>query len=133
MNFLTNLGIAPDNAGTYFGRGEWSSLSGDAWIESRSPTSGELLARVRPSTEADYSRLMERAQAYAREWAMIPAPRRGEAVRLVGEALRAHKADLGRLVSLEMGKIKAEGEGEVQEMIDIADFAGAINRPATAP
>jgi len=128
MNFLTNLGIAPDNAGTYFGQGEWSTLTGEHWIESRSPTTGELLARVRPSTEADYQRLMERAQTYAHEWAMVPAPRRGEAIRLVGDALRAHKADLGRLVSLEMGKIKAEGEGEVQEMIDIADFAVGQSR-----
>ena len=128
MMLLTRLGIASENAGTYFGHGEWSSLDGDTWIESRSPTTGELLARVRPSTTADYERLVARAGEYARAWSTVPAPQRGEAVRLVGEALRAHKADLGRLVSLEMGKIKAEGEGEVQEMIDIADFAVGQSR-----
>jgi aldehyde dehydrogenase (NAD+) len=78
---------------------------------------------VRPATEADYESVITSAAEAAAAWREVPAPKRGEAVRLLGEALRHHKADLGTLVSLENGKILAEGLGEVQEMIDIADFA----------
>jgi aldehyde dehydrogenase (NAD+) len=83
---------------------------------------------VPASSDADYERIVERAQAAFRIWRTTPAPRRGEAVRLCGEALRKHKDALGSLVALEMGKIKPEGDGEVQEMIDIADFAVGQSR-----
>jgi len=97
-------------------------------LESVNPATGAPIGRVYASSAADYERLMERAEAAFKVWRTIPAPRRGEAVRLCGEALRRHKDALGSLVTLEMGKIKAEGDGEVQEMIDIADFAVGQSR-----
>jgi aldehyde dehydrogenase (NAD+) len=103
------------------------SGSGD-WIEVRSPATGAQLARVRGSTAAEYERVMARAVEAAAAWRSVPAPKRGEAVRHLGEALRRHKQDLGALVTLENGKIRAEGLGEVQEMIDIADFAVGQSR-----
>ncbi len=81
----------------------------------------------RPSA-ADASRAIEEADAAFRKWRLVPAPKRGELVRLLGEELRAHKAELGRLVSIEAGKIPSEGLGEVQEMIDICDFAVGLSR-----
>jgi aldehyde dehydrogenase (NAD+) len=96
---------------------------GGAWIDVTNPATGESLARVRGASAEDYERVMARAVNAASEWRLVPAPRRGEAVRKIGEALRRHKEDLGALVTLENGKIRAEGLGEVQEMIDIADFA----------
>ena len=77
---------------------------------------------------ADYERVVERASQAFRTWRMVPPPRRGEVVRQIGEALRARKADLGLLVTLETGKIRTEGEGEVQEMIDMCDFAVGLSR-----
>ena len=87
-----------------------------------------MLGRVRATTPAQYEQVMASAVAAAKLWRNVPAPKRGEAVRLLGEELRQHKSELGSLVSLEMGKIKAEGDGEVQEMIDIADFAVGQSR-----
>jgi aldehyde dehydrogenase (NAD+) len=104
--------------------GRWSrSSEGSAIIESRSPATGELIAKVQASTAEDYEQVVADTRAAFEQWRLVPAPKRGEAVRLIGEELRKHKDALGSLVSLEMGKIKAEGDGEVQEMIDIADFA----------
>jgi acyl-CoA reductase-like NAD-dependent aldehyde dehydrogenase len=80
------------------------------------------------SSQADYDTIVERAQAAFKVWRTTPAPRRGEAIRLCAEALRKHKDALGSLVALEMGKIKPEGDGEVQEMIDIGDFAVGLSR-----
>lgn len=126
-DILKKLGIAAENAGTWFGAEEIESSKGTA-IESYSPASGELIASVRDTSAADYDTLIKKCQASAALWREIPAPRRGEAVRLIGHALREHKDALGSLVSLEMGKIKAEGDGEVQEMIDVADFAVGQSR-----
>ncbi|WP_256843404.1 aldehyde dehydrogenase family protein, partial [Pseudomonas aeruginosa] len=92
------------------------------------PTTGEPIAQVRATTEAEYETVVARAQEAFKVWRTTPAPRRGEAVRLCGEALRRHKDALGSLVALEMGKSKPEGDGEVQEMIDIADFAVGQSR-----
>ncbi|HEX6930456.1 MAG TPA: aldehyde dehydrogenase family protein, partial [Gammaproteobacteria bacterium] len=92
------------------------------------PATGEIIAKVRCATEADYEKVITEAEALFVEWRRVPAPKRGEAVRLIGDALRKHKDALGSLVSLENGKIKAEGDGEVQEMIDIADFAVGQSR-----
>ncbi len=123
MNFLKTLGINDLNPGAYFGNGEWSATQDQGVIESFNPSNGELIAGVYGASAEDYERVIETAQAVFEEWRKVPAPRRGEAVRLCTEALRRNKDALGSLVSLEMGKIKAEGDGEVQEMIDIGDFA----------
>ncbi len=94
----------------------------------RTPIDGSVLAEVAARTPADVSAAVERAQAVATEWRKVPPPRRGELVRLFGLELRRHKRALGRLVTLEAGKILQEGEGEVQEMIDICDFAVGLSR-----
>jgi aldehyde dehydrogenase (NAD+) len=100
----------------------------DAPMESVSPTDGSLLGSVTKATRADYERALETGLEAFSRWRMEPAPARGEVVRRIGDALRAHKDDLGALVSLECGKILSEGLGEVQEMIDIADFAVGLSR-----
>jgi aldehyde dehydrogenase (NAD+) len=92
------------------------------------PATGQVLARVRTSTDSDYERVVRSSRKVFEEWRMVPAPKRGEAIRLIADELRLHKDALGTLVSLEMGKIKQEGNGEVQEMIDIADFAVGQSR-----
>ncbi|MDH5834124.1 L-piperidine-6-carboxylate dehydrogenase [Luteimonas kalidii] len=125
---LTALGLGAEESGTYLGNGEWSPASGASTIEPVNPTTGEVLARVGASSQADYELIVERAQAAFKVWRTTPAPRRGEAVRLCAEALRTHKDALGSLVALEMGKSKPEGDGEVQEMIDIGEFAVGLSR-----
>ena len=126
MDFLQRLGIEDDNAGAW--SGEWSQTTDAGVVESINPTTGEVIARVNAASLADYEQVIGRAESVSREWRQVPGPERGAAVRLITEALRANKADLGSLVALEMGKIKAEGEGEVQEMIDIGDFAVGQSR-----
>jgi aldehyde dehydrogenase (NAD+) len=128
VSILTALGLTETNSGTYLGQGEWSTTSDAGVLEPINPSTNEVIARVHASSDADYETIVERAQAAFQVWRTTPAPRRGEAVRLCGEALRAHKDALGSLVALEMGKIKPEGDGEVQEMIDIADFAVGQSR-----
>ena len=125
---LEALGLAAHNPGTYLGNGEWSSATGAGKISPKNPSTNEVIATVEASTSADYEKIVARAQEAFKTWRMTPAPRRGEAVRLCGEALRKHKDALGSLVALEMGKSKPEGDGEVQEMIDIADFAVGQSR-----
>ena len=127
-NILKALGLTETHSGTYLGHGEWSKTTDAGVLESHNPATGELLGRVYASSEADYETIVTRAQEAFAIWRTTPAPRRGEAVRLCGEALRKHKDALGSLVTLEMGKIKPEGDGEVQEMIDIADFAVGQSR-----
>ena len=100
--------------------------SGD--LVSRSPIDGSVIGRLPMATEADYERALTEAQQTFERWRMLPAPQRGQIVREIGDELRKHKDDLGALVSIEMGKILAEGKGEVQEMIDIADFAVGLSR-----
>ena len=97
-------------------------------MASHSPVSGEEIARVRTTSTAGTEAAIDAAHEAFRAWRLVPAPRRGELVRLLGEELRAAKADLGRLVSIEAGKIASEGLGEVQEMIDICDFAVGLSR-----
>jgi len=128
QEMLQGLGLEPVNPGTWCGEGGWLSDDSAPLIESVSPASGEVIARVRATTPEQYERVVASAAAAFREWRLVPAPRRGEAVRRMGEALRQKKDLLGSLVTLEMGKIKAEGDGEVQEMIDIADFAVGQSR-----
>src|SRR5579864_5714080 len=122
------LGLQDLNAGVWSGSHGWSTDSSGPLIESINPATGKRLAQVRGATLADYERVMKSALAAAAAWRRVPAPKRGEAVRQVGEELRACKDALGTLVSMENGKIKAEGDGEVQEMIDIADFAVGQSR-----
>ncbi len=124
---LTRLGLEEENPGAWVG-GRALSCKGGGLLESINPATGEVIARVRTATRDDYEIVIAGAREAFYAWRMTPAPRRGEAVRLIGEALRRHKDDLGSLVTLEMGKIKAEGDGEVQEMIDIADFAVGQSR-----
>ena len=125
---LRRLGLGPQNPGAWSGARGWSSATGAALLNVRNPADGTLLAQVRPATPDDYEHVLSSALAAAAAWREVPAPKRGEAVRLLAEELRRHKQDLGTLVSLENGKILAEGLGEVQEMIDIADFAVGQSR-----
>jgi aldehyde dehydrogenase (NAD+) len=125
---LQALGLGESHSGTYLGHGEWSKTTDAGAIESLNPATDDVLAKVHASSAQDYETIVKRAQTAFEAWRNTPAPRRGEAVRLCAEALRAHKDALGSLVALEMGKIKPEGDGEVQEMIDIADFAVGLSR-----
>ncbi len=97
-------------------------------MASFSPVTGEQIASLKTVSAAEAAARIEKADAAFRAWRLVPAPKRGELIRLLGEELRAHKADLGRLVSIEAGKITSEGLGEVQEMIDICDFAVGLSR-----
>lgn len=124
---LENLGLSQTNPGTWSGANPVETESAPL-IESVNPATGDVIATVRTTTESEYDRLIITARESFLEWRKIPAPVRGDAIRRLGVALRANKDALGSLVSLENGKIKAEGDGEVQEMIDIADFAVGQSR-----
>ena len=124
---LDKFELSAENLGTSIGAGEWIETSG-AIIESYNPTTGELLGKVQASDAAAYDRAVESAQENFKTWRMVPAPQRGEVIRDFGNILREYKEPLGDLVSLEMGKIQVEGWGEVQEMIDICDFAVGLSR-----
>jgi aldehyde dehydrogenase (NAD+) len=123
---LKDLGIEPINSGACTGS-EWLGTHGDE-SESRSPFDDSLIAKVTNATLEDYEHLIVKAHEAFLKWRIIPAPKRGEVVRQIGEALRKQKEELGYLVSLEMGKIYEEGLGEVQEMIDICEFAVGQSR-----
>jgi aldehyde dehydrogenase (NAD+) len=125
---LTALGLSARESGTYLGSGEWSQATGAGELVPTNPTDGEALATVLATTREDYETLVRRAQEAFKVWRSTPAPRRGEAIRLCADALRRHKDALGSLVALEMGKSKPEGDGEVQEMIDIGEFAVGLSR-----
>ncbi|RMG18778.1 MAG: aldehyde dehydrogenase family protein [Planctomycetota bacterium] len=122
---LSELGIDAVNPGA--ATGAFFDTQGEE-LASENPATGEVLARVRQATREDYERVVAKASEAFLAWRDWPAPRRGEVVRSIGEALRAKKEALGRLVSLECGKILQEGLGEVQEMIDICDFAVGLSR-----
>ncbi|WP_213279244.1 L-piperidine-6-carboxylate dehydrogenase [Chryseobacterium indologenes] len=122
---LKNLGIKEENKGTSTGGKYFAS---GKVIESISPVDGKLIAKVKTSGESDYDKVIETAQKAFQEFRLIPAPKRGEIVRQLGLKLREYKDDLGKLVSYEMGKSLQEGLGEVQEMIDICDFAVGLSR-----
>ena len=122
---LKQLGVQPINEGTSTGSDNFSS--GDI-IESYSPVDGKLIGKVKTTTKADYDKMMEAATTAFKTWRLMPAPQRGEIVRQFGDKLREKKEALGKLVSYEMGKSYQEGLGEVQEMIDICDFAVGLSR-----
>jgi|SRR5690554_1898970 len=123
---LSRLGIEDQNLGTSTGT-KWSKGSGKM-IKSHSPTNGEYIASVEETNVEEFDAIIQKSHDAFKEWRTWPAPKRGEIVRQVGEALRAKKEDLGALVSYEMGKSYQEGLGEVQEMIDICDFAVGLSR-----
>jgi aldehyde dehydrogenase (NAD+) len=123
---LNRLGIKDINQGASTGY-TWFNTTGDI-IESYSPVDGKLIAKVTQGTADDYETIINKAQKAFINWRMMPAPKRGEIVRQMGNALRDAKEDLGYLVSYEMGKSYQEGLGEVQEMIDICDFAVGLSR-----
>jgi aldehyde dehydrogenase (NAD+) len=122
---LETLGLSDVNSGVY--AGGWREAHGKV-LESVNPTTGKVIATVVRASVDDYETVVQDAASTFRRWRMLPAPERGRYVRLLGDALREKKAALGALVTIEMGKILGEGEGEVQEMIDIADFAVGLSR-----
>jgi len=126
QEILEALGIEPVNPGSY-ARG-WLAPADGARLASVDPTTGRTIAEVVQADGATYEQVAATAAEAFRSWRMVPAPKRGEVVRALGDELRANKEALGALVSLEMGKILSEGLGEVQEMIDMCDFAVGLSR-----
>lgn len=126
MEFLKTLGIQAKNQGVSTGK-KWHASKG-AKMDSYSPVNGKLIGTVAGTDKKNYDAVVKKAEEAFVEWRMWPAPRRGEVVRQIGEELRKNKQALGRLVSYEMGKSLQEGMGEVQEMIDICDFAVGLSR-----
>ena len=123
---LTELGLKDVNVGSSTAASSWHG-GGDT-LTSYNPTTGEALAKVEGASLDTYKKIVETANDSFKTWRSVPAPKRGDLVRDLGNALRQKKEALGDLVSLEMGKIRAEGHGEVQEMIDICDFAVGLSR-----
>ena len=126
MDFLKQLGLGAEHLGVSTGN-EWIDGAGE-WLESVSPVDGKAIGKVKSADRASYESALSAAQQAFKVWREMPAPRRGEVVRQMGDALRSKKDALGRLVSYEMGKSLQEGWGEVQEMIDICDFAVGLSR-----
>ncbi|XP_026128846.1 alpha-aminoadipic semialdehyde dehydrogenase [Carassius auratus] len=127
--WLRELGLSDDNHGVY--NGSWGGQG--QVVTSYCPANNEPIARVRQATLAEYEETVQKAQEAWRVWADVPAPKRGEIVRQIGEALRGKITALGRLVSLEMGKIYVEGVGEVQEYVDVCDYAVGLSRMIGGP
>ena len=122
---LARLGFSDVNSGAAVGG--WLPTNGRV-VQSLNPTTGEALAGVQLASVDDYERIITESQRVFREWRTLPAPKRGEIVREVGDALRAHKTDLGALIAMEVGKVRSEGEGEVQESVDMADLCVGMSR-----
>lgn len=123
---LDRLGIRDFNSGVC--AGQWIDSPQGGELDSENPAVAKTIATVRTAGRSDYDHCVEVAQAAFLKWRMVPAPARGEFVRQIGLVLREHKADLGMLVTMETGKILTEGEGEIQEMIDMCDFATGLSR-----
>jgi len=128
MNIAAKVNVAEEAAALLEKLGVDKALYTGGGMASFSPVTGEKIGSLKADTAAEAAAKIENAHKAFQEWRLVPAPKRGELVRLLGEELRAHKADLGRLVSIEAGKIPSEGLGEVQEMIDICDFAVGLSR-----
>eukprot|EP00345_Euplotes_harpa_P001543 CAMPEP_0168322638 /NCGR_PEP_ID=MMETSP0213-20121227/3008_1 /TAXON_ID=151035 /ORGANISM="Euplotes harpa, Strain FSP1.4" /LENGTH=510 /DNA_ID=CAMNT_0008324563 /DNA_START=37 /DNA_END=1569 /DNA_ORIENTATION=+ len=124
-DFLAKLGIEETSLGCYT-NGEWAA--GETEVTSINPHDNSVTSRVRLATAEQYELCITSMEAEKERWMLTPAPARGEIVRQIGEKFREYKDALGSLISLEMGKIKAEGDGEVQEVIDICDFACGLSR-----
>ena len=125
-DILTRLGLGEINSGAW--AGSVLEYDGGEVVASTNPSTGEVLASVRLAGVQEYEQVITKANQVFTEWRMVPAPKRGEIVRQMGEVLRQHKDDLGALVSLEVGKVLSEGLGEVQESIDMADFCVGLSR-----
>jgi len=125
QDILEQLGILNENSGAY--AGEWLKCTGKN-LQSVSPVDGKVIAEVKMATKEEYEKVLNVAAEAFKKWRMVSAPKRGEIVRQIGLELRKYKVPLGKLVAYEMGKIEVEGEGEVQEMIDMADFAVGLSR-----
>jgi aldehyde dehydrogenase (NAD+) len=128
MDILTTLKLNKNNPAASTSSEWWANTTNQGEIISYNPATGEPIASIYNCSTADYEHIIKTAQKTFHQWRMIPAPKRGEVIRLLGEELRKHKDQLGSLVSLEMGKSKQEGNGEVQEMIDMADLAVGQSR-----
>ena len=124
-SILQKLNLLPEETGA--GNGERIKCGGEI-LEAVTPITGETLSKIRSADKRDYDQVVKKSAEAFREWRAVPAPKRGDIVRQMGNAVRERKEELGALVSLEVGKIRAEGEGEVQEMIDMADFAVGQSR-----
>jgi L-aminoadipate-semialdehyde dehydrogenase len=127
-SLLDKLGIEDVNSGASTGPDGWISDPAGKELVSLNPTTGEPIAKIIQATPATYEKVVSNAVKAFERWRDVPAPKRGEVVRDLGQALRDDKEPLGDLISLEMGKIRAEGHGEVQEMIDICDFGVGLSR-----
>ena len=127
-SILKELGIVDVNPGACYGSDDWIRDPKGKEITSFNPSTGEAIAKVIQATPASYEKVVSAASDSFKTWRTMPAPKRGEVVRDLGNALRERKEALGDLVTLEMGKIRVEGYGEVQEMIDICDFAVGLSR-----
>ena len=125
-DLVSRLGLSAKNSGVY--AGAWIAEPGGEDFPSINPATGQVMARVTGASRQTYEQAIESAAAAFKRWRLIPPPERGEIVRQIGSALRDRKSDLGMLVTLETGKIKSEGLGEVQEMIDMCDFAVGLSR-----
>ncbi len=123
---MEKLELGEVNSGVFYG--EWAPTEGRETITSYSPIDGSPIAKVTMATKEDYEKVLAKAEESFRIWRELPAPKRGWVVREIGNELRKYKRELGRLVSIEAGKTLSEGEGEVQEMIDIADLALGLSR-----
>ncbi|CAF4757464.1 unnamed protein product, partial [Rotaria sp. Silwood2] len=123
-SFLTDLGLEEENLGVFDGK--W--FANGQVIDSISPSTNEPIARVRQGSLEDYNRIVESSQKAFQYWSNVPAPKRGDIVRQIGDELRKNLQSLGKLISMEMGKILPEGVGEVQEFIDICDYAVGLSR-----
>jgi len=128
MDIFEELGIKPLNPGACMGPGNWSKTSSTEIFDCVNPATNQVMAQVQTASTDDYNALLTSAIAAFKQWRSIPAPARGEAIRLIANELRLNKDSLGQLVTMETGKIKEEGCGEIQEMIDIADFAVGQSR-----
>src|SRR5258706_15802038 len=126
MDFLRSLHIEANNKGVSTGT-KWISSTGDS-IDSFSPVDGKKIGSVISADKESYEAVIKKAEEAFKTWRLMPAPKRGEIVRQIAEALRHYKEPLGKLVSYEMGKSLQEGYGEVQEMIDICDLAVGLSR-----
>jgi aldehyde dehydrogenase (NAD+) len=126
--FLRELGIHEINPGACAGPDDWNDIKARHILDVITPIDGSVIAKVALASEEDYEHVVKVAQQSFQEWRMIPAPKRGQVVREIAVEIRKLKEPLGKLITLEMGKIVSEGTGEVQEVIDIADFATGLSR-----
>jgi aldehyde dehydrogenase (NAD+) len=128
MNVLEELQLKQVNSGTHSALQGWHAIDKERLIDSVNPATGEVIAQVAGCSGEDYQSVIQSSREAFEKWRTVPAPKRGDIVRQIGNALRRHKDALGSLVAMEMGKIKQEGDGEVQEMIDMADLAVGQSR-----